>query len=475
MLESVVRCCAKVRRGTVIRQAVIAMAVAMAAHLGAMSGSVALGMDAKEVTVDRPVHAGHGSSAAAADSLDYGRFAQVLRRHLPERLVQDIISKLPSNSKVYGFDVGDISGDSLSDVMLSVKPDAAKQRELEILLFVRMSDRMERAATLRKRYVGEPIEVGFAVENGVCRVTQKLAEYAWNITGYTVDQLVFQESDAWNTHRVEGSGYGAYGVETVDDYRTLRSTEIYYRLSDARTVLKSAYTTLPAFPVGRPVPPMLRRELAATTAHGLLSGSSSWFGDDDCSFRVVATWDSTTVTLHIAITDERILFFDATREGDHLEIHLDRSGKPRIAPNGRARSFSTDERISLLVAMRDDEVPPRIEVASDVSERLALLLRQCTIERQRSSDGVQHLVLRMPREILPNRSAMPFTLVYRDVDNPEHPEWVTVRATSEDFDAGQPASYGRLDLIAWDASRLEVEDLRLVDVRARLHAVGVLR
>lgn len=409
-----------------------------------------------------------------ADSLDYTRFSQVLRRHMSEVLVQDIISKLPSNSKVYGFDVGDITGDSLADVMLSIRPDEARTRELEILVFVRVGERMERAATLRKRYVGEPIEVGFAVEDGVCRITQKLAEYAWNITGYTVADLVFQETDAWNTHRVAAPGYAAYGVETVDDYRTLRATETYYRLADARTVHRSRYRTIPAFPAGRSIPPMLVRTLVEDDARGILSGSSSWFGTDDCALSVEAWWDSTVVTLAVAVDDERLLA-PGSAAGDRLELHLDLSGKPRIAASGKPRRFAADEHVALVLAMHDDGTVPRLAVASDVSERLATALGACSVTRSAGSDGRQHVVIRIPASILPNRTAVPCTIVYRDHDNPDHPDWVTVRATSENFEPDDPGSYGRLDLVGTDASRLVVEDLRLIPVRTRLLQVGVLR
>jgi hypothetical protein len=418
--------------------------------------------------------AGVRSQMRAADSLDYARFSQVLRRHVPEQLVQDIISKLPPNSKVYGFDIGDITGDSLADVLLSIRHDEARTRELEILVFVRMDERMERAASLRKRYVGEPIEVGFAVEDGICRITQKLADYAWNITGYTVSSLVFQETDAWNTHRVAAPGYAAYGVETVDDYRTLRTTETYYRLADARTVHRSSYRTVPVFPAGRSLPPMLTRMLVDDDAHGILSGSSSWFGADDCGLAIEGSWDSTAVTLRVHVSDERLLAADSTG-GDRLELHLDRSGKPRIATNGKPRRFAADERVTLVLAMHDDGTVPRLVVASPVSERLAAALAACTVVRTAGSDGLQHVEIRIPKDILPARTQLPCTIVYRDHDNVDQPDWVTVRATSDGFEADDPGTYGRLDLVDASASRLVVEDMRLIPVRERLARVGVLR
>jgi hypothetical protein len=421
-----------------------------------------------------------GAVARTADSLAFPAFAIKLRAVFPDAKVQAILSKLPPKCNIFGFDTGDMSGDTLRDLVLSLKPVDAARRELAVYFFIDDGDSMLLAQVLSRTYIAEPIEVGFSIDDGVCHVTEKRGEFHWEIAGYAVDGGVFKQVEFWETQRLRaGSGLSGTGFEVQARHRTHRCSETFYRASDAKILLRHHSYALPVFPARMKLPPDVNAAIGDTSYRFLQSGASSWSGPDDCSFAVSATYDSSVVTVVMRVRDDRLLSGSSPEESDRAEFHFDLSGKPKVDPGGKLRGGSEETLlgISILVGDGGKNVPVQFLSGGGGSPENLHLLRQVRNHFEKNDAGEFALSVSLPLKLFPGAPQRPFfgfTARYLDIDQPEHPEWITVASTSDDFDSVRPSTYGRMEFYPGDRILYEREDLHARELVAKMVAAGFM-
>ncbi|MBI5646593.1 MAG: hypothetical protein HY962_06645 [Ignavibacteriae bacterium] len=417
-------------------------------------------------------------AAPAADSLEYAAFAVRLRAVFTEEQARAIISKLPPKCKVYGYDIGDISSDSLPDVVLSYKADDAPRRELGVAILLAEGKDFRPVRTLARTYISEPIEVGFSIDEGVCHITRKRGEYNWEITGYTARGGVFRQADYWETSRVR-SGGASVGFEQHTDFRTHRSSESYYRVSDGKVLLKHEATALPVYPVGTKISSDDAIPIADTTYRSLVKGSSSWSGPDDCALFSSAVYDTSHLYLTFRVLDDRLLSGADPEHSDRMVLCFDPSLQKKLEGTGKTRVPDENTLLRITVLLGDGaKMPPVVMVSAPAekekdSRRPVSRLVKAKVEKE--SGGVYMVTCTVPRQMFPRDAiSIPFSAGYYDIDMPEHPEWVTVAATSDDFDPARPATYGRLYLLEAGAVPFERENLNVRSLLARMQRAGVV-
>jgi hypothetical protein len=413
----------------------------------------------------------------SVDSLDYTQFEKQLRRYFSERQTKSIISNLPASCKIFGFDAGDYSGDGAQDIVLSARADEHEKREVGVYFFVGRGEEFELIKTMNRRYLSEPIEIGFSVESGICSVTQKLGEYHWRITGYSFAQSVFKVVTLWETQRLPGGReFSQTGMEIVNDYRTNRSTESYFRASDSKSLFRSEFDAMPVFPASYQPPEDVRAWIGDSSSTPLLRGSSSWYGVEDCGVFTAASWDSTTLFLRVALFDDRILTGDSIAASDYLDLRFDVSGKGKVDAAGRPRAMADADVLGLrFVPFETDTMGMRSEFLGSwgAREQLRKAVRSA-IRRvdYRSFEITCALPMKLFKAFgVPSRYS--FAVLYHDVDNPDHPDWVTVASSSPRFEEGNPSTYGRMDFLPQDEVPYEREDYRLLPIVSRMDQAGL--
>ena len=425
--------------------------------------------------------------AAPADSLTYQAFAAKLRTIFPEGKAQSLLGKLPAACTVFGFDSGDMSGDSLPDVVLSLRMADAAKKELAVWFFLGAGDTMTVAQVLTRRYIAEPIEVGFSIDDGVCHVTEKRGEFHWEIAGYAVERGIFKQVEFWETQRLRfGNQSGNTGFEVQERHATHRCTESYYRATDAKNLLRHQCYALPVFPARAKIAPDINPCIGDTSYRFIQRGASSWSGPDDCSFSVRASYDADSVVFTMRIRDDRLIAGPSPEESDRAELCFDLSGKPKVEPTNKLRAASDEAQLGVTVLLGDGEKTPPVQVLSWAGRKpeTQRLVKRIAHRFAKVEAGVYLLTVTLPAALFPRseprseqrsepRSAFGFTASYFDVDQPEHPEWLTCACTSDDFDAAKPATYGRMEFLPEDAIEYEREDLNVRPLVAKMLAAGL--
>ncbi len=415
----------------------------------------------------------------ASDSLVYAAFAKQLRKRLTEEQVQSILSKLPEGCKVFGFDIGDYSGDKNDDLVFSARSDENLRKEVGVYYFLNRGARFDLVKYTVKKYLSEPVEIGFSIDQGICSVTQKIGEYHWHIEGCRLDDMVFHQVTEWETQRLpRGTGFSGIGYETTLNFRSFRTTELFYHASDVKQLLKQEYLTVPIYPSGLRLPRCVPESVGDSTSQSIVRGSSSWFGIDDASFFIAGRYDSTTVHLRVSIDDDKLLSSDSLESSDFLALAFDLSGKRKVDNYGTVRRTREDGILSMLLRMGNGgSVPPKLVMDAATTEDMEKIFWRvkCSVDQQ--TLGTSMVELEFPAEIFErcrNGSACGFAAMYHDVDNPERVEWATDISTTGLFDPDRPDTFGRLLFIQGNENFLFVDDIRLADVVRKMEHDGIL-
>jgi hypothetical protein len=415
----------------------------------------------------------HSYAQGRADSLEFASFIKRIHGTFTREQVQKIVALLPAKCKIFAYDAGDFSGDSLPDLAVSVRIDAAARRELSLYFILNVRDGFTIAHQCSRTYLNEPIEIGFAVEQGKCLVTQKLGDMRWLIEGYVINDLIFRKVSRWETGKVKGG----LGWEMGASFENWSTEEVFYRISDQHILAKNRFLMLPVFGASGQRPREISSGFEYTDEHSILAGSSSWFGQEDCSFRMSAERDSEIVTLRCSVQDERILLTGNVKTSDRLELWFAPGSTMRCREAEKMAKQNT--RVFCVQIMMDSSGVswPQFALETkgmDIDDQA--LLKRITVGIGEPGPGIHEITCGIPRQLLPDGDdglATSFCGVYYDHDNADHPEWETVCSTSAQFKRSEPSSFGAMRFMD-DLSLFELHDLRLAGLVARMANFGLM-
>ena len=100
--------------------------------------------------------------------------------------LESMYNKIPDDIQVWGYDVGDYSGDSLEDCAFSFRMMKDTKRNMTVMFFINRKDSFMLADNYDLQFSVLPIEIGFNIQNSECNVTHKLDEEYWEIKSYSV-------------------------------------------------------------------------------------------------------------------------------------------------------------------------------------------------------------------------------------------------------------------------------------------------
>ncbi|MCB2204239.1 hypothetical protein KQI65_05770 [bacterium] len=416
---------------------------------------------------------------AEGDSLEFAGFSEELQKIFSREKIQSIISKLPPNCKIYGFDVGDYSGDDGMDVVVSTRDADARSREMRVHFFINEGAEFRVVNTLTRRFVLEPIEVGFSIERGRVLVTEKTGDFGWRMTGYAIRDRVFRRVYEWRTGRVPYRGREtAVAWERARDYMENLEDEHYFGSNTKRSFLRQKYYALPLFAAGSEPPKDIRQSIGDSTALMIVQGGSSWHGPEDCSLSVSGRYDSSNVYFDFQVRDDRLLYNTDSDSSDFAALYFDLSRKPRIRPGGDAQVYSPNTQFGVVVLMGDGEARgPVVELRGAKLARAHASSISVNMQKHVDPFAPWHFEVTLPRALFADESSLPpagFVAVYHDVDYPANLHWVSLASTSRGYVADAPETYGRMHFVRDVRREWEWENLATRDLSRELRRAGVL-
>lgn len=413
--------------------------------------------------------AGVPSLVSAQSGMTFEEFQRRADPYFAEDLLADVRNAMPlgANYRIWGWDVGDFSGDGIYDLAVSLNVLGSRKRECLVYLFVDVDGYLVNIAKMPFTYINLPLEVGVVVKDTSCYVTVKRKNEDWSIIGYRFREGAVVMVDQLIIDRVE-----SFGHEIYRSFQTLKTRERFLAKDD-EAVYENEAMTIPCYSRSRQVFAGYVPEAAAYAIDNVTEGSYWWTGEDDVSFRARMVYDDDYLYLRVNVRDSNVVTgWCDTCIADHVELHLD--VVPRLETEV-SRNVTISKRTELAVRHVSDTGLFTVVVRlGDFADRLPRVIVRTTDDL----DPLQNQARRQIRAVSAPRPGgyvvkvrIPFamlgyqkapvddrqptefgcTIAVHDVDNEFRSDELTVVATSP-LKALDPSTYGSLRFVpdgAW--------------------------
>lgn len=445
------------------------------------------------------------TTALAQTGLTMEEMKPKLQPYFADELIDDLKDQLPKGVqyRVWGWDVGDYSGDKVPDLVLAVRQANDKGRNIQVYLFVDIDGYLTRVGKFTYTFIELPIEVGVFVKDNGCFVLQKYQDFEWSITGYRFDNGSIIVLDEFKTERVKTMTHEAY-----HNYQSLTAYERYRDTKTNDELFYSDHLTIPAYPRGSYVYRGFAADALSNQSKYLTKGSFYWEGTNDLSFSSRAVYNEQYMYFLVKVTDDKVVgdakgletkdegsakdgneASNDTAIGDKVEIWLDMSNVQSrfIKRKGKTDSFQFRTRaessifaFSVSVGNFAERKPSIKTSASDeLSEAQKQAVQQVKVATSLWEKG--YIVkVRVPFQLLGFTGApveegkiseYGCTVLVRDIDNEFRPQEETILATSK-FENANPSSYGSIMFIPNGVVYGEARNIYTEPVVDRLREIG---
>ncbi len=391
-------------------------------------------------------------------------FKVKLEGYFNNEMVDDVFRKIPQNTRftIWGWDVGDYSGDGNPDLAFSIKITGETRRITYVYFFVDIDGYLELILVEPYEYVELPLEVGVAIRNNKCSITQKKKKDIWQIKSYT-----FEDGVIYLIEEYLSQNYLGNNLETVVNYKTNECKFTLESLSREKLNFEAKYYFIPSYPRNKPVYKGFSSRTNIDKIDYVIKGSYYWRGDYDASMSVKSSFDNNFIYFTITVTDD--VFVPKECEnciGDKISFWFDfqpfRSSFKRLFKQSGSQ---------LLVRSKPDGSIFKIEInlgnLVDKSPYVESInsTEPFDDEQKRSVEKIKLLFTtnedkyvlkaRIPvalfgYDMLPYENDEPvfigFNIVYVDVDNEFRPNEITY-ITNSSFEESQPATFGELVIL----------------------------
>ncbi|MCS6965436.1 MAG: hypothetical protein NZ473_01520 [Candidatus Kapabacteria bacterium] len=398
------------------------------------------------------------STALAQQGTSFDELAQALEAHFDRALISDVRAQLPLGApyEIWGWDAGDFSGDSYPDLALTVFIPQERQRRVRVYAFVDQDGFLLNVASMILPYIELPLEVGIAISDTTCFITQKHRSGVWSIRGYRYWLGNFM---LWEERKLESSSKGS--IELISNYRWLYKREVRFRpdggvSAERQSVVVPVYHRRQRLFVGYPT------DAVCSLVDYVPKGAYYWEGPQDASLRIRAVYDERFLYIALWVTDNELVTGRCdTCSADMLRVwfirsKLDTTVSVASQPLRQQKASHTTSWELLGINLRIGdfaEQPPQVTLHSQQWQEIARSpsWRRTKAVVSRRPDGYT-AKLRIPLELVlgtPDTVGVtPFRLRFAaeavDLDNEFRPEEASVVCTSSDFVVEDLNTYAEL-------------------------------
>ncbi len=423
---------------------------------------------------------------AQADlSITFDEFVQQVDSiYSPEQLT-NLRSHFPEKFDIYGYAVGDFSGDDVPDLAVSIRQRDLRGRKVKVFYFITDSLSFTLAREKVLEFVDMPIEIGFSIETGICYTTQKLGKNSWRMDGYTWRDGNFFLVNRYESTRkpLKPSGNGDVGYECTSNYRTLYTTEQYFNPSNSKPYFSTEYYSFPVYPLTLSIHPHVYYVVRDTSYKFITSGSEFYKGKDDAQFETAVFYDDAFLYFFAWVTDDTVeIEGNDWDKIDHIQLWFDLnstgklSGTITSAPNFRIVPDDSVFCVSIASVRHEDDLQRvKVKLRSEPTPNQQRLIRRIRVISNLTKDGYA-IRARIPLELFGGRSRcekkIGYTMVLHDVDGKGANAKVTELATSS-FRPWDPSTFGCLQIMKEKEYYGEVIDLNRAEMVQSMVDVGI--
>ncbi len=417
------------------------------------------------------------------------RFEEMFPKLTPyfaDELIADIEHSLPKGAgyRIWGWDVGDYSGDGYNDCAMTVRIDGDRRRQVTIYFFVDIEGFLTLVGQTDRTFVDVPLEAGVSIRENACYVTEKNRQYAWDIRGYRFDKGALRVLDDFSTRRE--------GRNTMETYRNYESLMGFERRLDTRSgdeLERSEFLSIPTYRRGRTIYEGYKTDLESRSVKFVPRGAFYWQGEQDASFKLHTAYNDHFLYFMVSVRDDNVVSDNGLYDvWDGVEIWLDPLGPRAITsgPEVERRAAEEEETGGAIISLKISpgnfaERPPEFAVASsgELNSVQNASLSQVRLRSRLTEEGYQ-IKVRVPFQLLGYAAApieaeaiteLGCSVVVVDADNgfrPREVAWITTSG----LETLDPATYGTLLLIPDSMTYGESKNIYADAIAERLNALG---
>ena len=253
--------------------------------------------------------------------MKFPELVQRLEPYFDIDLIMDLKSQLPQGTDytIWGWDVGDYSGDGHNDVALSCRVMGDKKSLLQVFLFVDIDGFLKKVAQYEYQFLDLPLEIGVVIRNNTCYITKKNKQFDWVIDGFTFQRGCIVKHDVYTTYRI-----GDYTYEKYRNYISMKASEKYLQTKSGKTEIYRDFLIIPSYNRGRLVYEGFQNSAFTDYVDYCFEGAYWWKGTEDASFTVSSAYDQDYLYFTIQATDESIVTANCdTCISDYFDVWFD--------------------------------------------------------------------------------------------------------------------------------------------------------
>lgn len=272
------------------------------------------------------------SSIVTAQTGDtFQDFREKIKPYFSEEHIKDIERKL-SKGRIWSWDVGDFTNDGINDVALVVRPDSdIRGRGMKVYLFAEIQGTLVNVVERSAKFYETPLEVGVAIKDNMCLITEKKEQFNWKIVTYKTSNGNILLSDSLSTEKISNGNTFEFSrnyitgiqeeiikdsqtgeIEKVNTQRTVEVFEGMQRHERLPNNPESEWTNEKFAPI----------EYFSRTIEYVPSGAFYWSGEKDASFSTQFSYDRKYLKILISITDDKFISSSQAMIGDYLSLQF---------------------------------------------------------------------------------------------------------------------------------------------------------
>jgi len=405
------------------------------------------------------------NSLFAQSGMKFEELSKKLEPYFALELIEDIKSELPENGgySIWGWDVGDFSGDGYYDLAISVKFHNDKSKTVKVFQFIDSEGFLTKVGQYDFKYFELPLEIGVSIKDNICFITQKRKLFDWEIIGYRFINGDLIKLDNFETYRID-----PYTYEKYRNYQTCETREKYLLTKNNNVEFYANYISIPSYERGKMMYHGFANYITTSFPDFTVGGAFYYRGNEDASYSIKSNYDSENLYFTINIIDDEVV---PTRcdscKGDNIDLWfdlfplIDSSNRFVKEINSKSISFRNEPDTGLYCIsispgdfMNKMPFVSNIKTTDEVKFDQKLSANKIKITSS-LFDGGYRLKIKIPYEIfdivimpdlVDEMTSIGFTLIVNDMDNEFRAEETSQIATSK-FIQNSPISFGELIFI----------------------------
>jgi hypothetical protein len=260
-------------------------------------------------------------SAFSQSGIKFLEFAKRLEPYYDNSLITDVKNQLPQGDDytIWGYDVGDFSGDGNNDVAMAVRLAGDNTKNMQVYLFVDIEGYLRKVGQFDYKFLDLPLEIGVVIKRNACYITQKNMQFNWDVDAYVYDNGNITQLDKFTTRKL-----GNLTFESYKNFKDLRATQKYITTKNNQEVFFRDYMMIPSYTRGRTIYKGIQANIFTDYVDYVNEGAFWWKGSKDCSFKISSSYDNEFLYFTIDINDDAIVLqYCDTCIADFIDVWFD--------------------------------------------------------------------------------------------------------------------------------------------------------